>query len=103
MTNELLADAYDDVGFFSADPFALDSTIAELCDVAAVWLCQVAVCARAFARTTPEGIAALMPRVYTGYMPEPVRRNVRHRLYRDGLRTPKDQTARDMAQMELWR
>jgi hypothetical protein len=39
--------------------------------------------------TVPQGIAALAAeqRIYTGYMPEPQRRDVAHRAYRDGLRS----------------
>lgn len=46
-----------------------------------------------------EPVRPSSPRTYTGYMPEAQRRNVRRRLYCDGLRTPMDRTARDMAAM----
>ena len=87
----------------TADPFALDPFIAALCDEAAAWLTMVATCAAGMGGTVAQGITALLAaeRMHTGYQPEPQRRNVRHRMYRDGLRTPSRRpTAADRAKAE---
>lgn len=73
------------------DPrFALDPAIDALCDQAVAWLSMTVVVAWRLGTTVPQGIAAMLrqeQRVYTGYMPKSVRRNVRHRMYCDGLLT----------------
>lgn len=71
-----------------ADALTLDPEISALCDDAANWLSMVAMSAQCMGVTIAQGIAALMPRIATGYMPAPQRRAVAHRAYCDGLRTP---------------
>ena len=79
----------------------LDSEISALCDDAATWLVMAACSAQYMGLTLPAGIAALLPRVFTGYAPAAVRTNVRARSYRDGLRSaPRRSTAGDRAQAE---
>lgn len=72
----------------SRTDFDLAPEIAALCDDAKLWLDLAAVVAWSMGVTLPEGIAAMLrnqQRIYTGYMPEPQRRNVLHRMYCDGL------------------
>jgi len=97
----LTCDALDDLG---SDPFALDFEIMALADLAAFWLWQVEIAAASLGLTVPEGIEALRQRMHTGYMPKEQRRDLRHRTYRDGLRTaPRRRTADDRAQAEAAR
>ena len=72
----------------------LDPEIAALADAAQGWLACAAACAAMLECTLPHGIEAMLvqerasERLYTGYMPEEQRRDMRHRLYSEGLRTP---------------
>lgn len=70
------------------DP-SVDPELAALCDDAAGWLMTATASAAVLGIPLPEGIARMLGRVHTGYMPEPQRRNVKHRALRDGLRTRK--------------
>jgi len=98
-----------------ADALTFDPDIAALCDEApepmSPWTLAWVTMARANS-VTPEdardsfyaaAVGQMYPRPHTGYMPEPQRRNVRHRLYCDGLRTPRDRAARDMREMGVVR
>ena len=91
----------DDSDDLRADPFTLDPWLIDECAKAAVWLWQVEIAAGQLGLTVPEGIDALRPRLHTGYMPKPQRRDLRHRTFRDGLRTaPRRPTADDRAKAE---
>jgi hypothetical protein len=81
--------ASDDFADLHDDPFALDMDIAALCDDAAAWLTMASMCAQAMGVSLPEGIAAMLrsqTRIHTGYMPEAQRKNLAHRMYRDGVK-----------------
>ncbi len=105
----LTCDALDDLA--GLDPFALDPSIGHMCDDAQAVLLMQRACASVLAQLHAydadlgEWLGALcgsaivsgtglfvamlrnLPRVASGYTPEPQRRNVRHRVLRDGLRT----------------
>ena len=75
-----------------------DTEFETLLDEAAAWLDMAKVCAFMKGLSLPMGIAALLPRVFTGYAPAAARTETRGRMYRDGLRTPSRRpTASDRA------
>jgi hypothetical protein len=101
----------------AADQLPLDPEIAALCDDAADWP-AAAMADHLRAREAFTGIttaawyaalaAALLltgPRVHTGYMPAEQRKDVAHRAYSEGLRTPPkraDRWDRARAHAQQW-